>query len=70
MTDTQEAKKQEWLTRVAQHPETTEADYAAAAAILRDPWLRDEKADVSNLVRLQLVTVSEDGLKTALLLGF
>jgi hypothetical protein len=34
MTDKQEAKKREWLVEIANHPETADADYAAAEAIL------------------------------------
>lgn len=38
-SDAQEAKKQEWLGRIHDHPVTTEADYTAAVTILVDPTI-------------------------------
>ncbi len=65
MTDKQEAKKREWLVEIANHPETTDVDYAAAEAILRDAYLLTEQADVSKLVQLGFVVVNADGMHTA-----
>jgi hypothetical protein len=67
MSERQEAKKQEWLADIAAHPETTEADYAAAEAIMRDAYLRTEHVDTGNLVRLGFVVVNPDGHHTAII---
>jgi hypothetical protein len=67
MSDSQEAKKQEWLADIAADQETTEADYAAAEAILRDAYLRTEHVDTGNLVRRGFVVVNPDGHHTAII---
>jgi hypothetical protein len=67
MTEAQEQKKREWLADIANHPASTESDYAAAEAILRDPYLKTEQVDVSNLVRLGFVVINPDGFHTALI---
>lgn len=67
MSDSREAKKQEWLADIAVDQGTTEADYAAAEAILRDAYLRTEQVDVGNLVRRGFVVVNPDGHHTAII---
>ncbi len=57
-------KIERWLAAVYAHPSFTEADHAAARAIDRDGWLTDERVDVSNLVRVGAVHVTDDGLHT------
>jgi hypothetical protein len=67
MTERHERIRQEWLAKIAAHPKTTDADYAAAETILRDDRLTDDDVDVSNLVRLGFVFVNPNGTHAALI---
>lgn len=49
--------KREWLAAVAARPETSDADYSAAEAIMADPKLTADDVEVGHLVKLGIVAV-------------
>lgn len=62
----QEAKKEEWLSRIRDHPGTTDEDYAAAVTMLVEPLLPVDGGVVSRLRAAGFVAVQADGTCTAL----
>ena len=57
----QERTKEEWLAKIAGHPQTTDGDYDAAVAILVDPGLLADQVDVANLEAFGFVIVESSG---------
>jgi hypothetical protein len=54
----------DWLRSIAEHPETTDADYAMAKEILVDPQLTHEQrnsVEVKRLEDLQYLVVNPGG---------
>ncbi len=59
-----EAKKEEWLSRIKEDPRATDADYNAAVSILVDPMIPTDQSDVDHLKELGYV-IESDGLPVA-----
>jgi hypothetical protein len=57
----QEAKKEEWLSRIKDHPGTTDKDYAAAVTMLVDPLLPVDPETAARLEATGFVIVNPDG---------
>jgi hypothetical protein len=60
-TPAQEAKKEEWLSRIKDHPATTDEDYDAAVTILVDPLLPVQLERAARLAAAGFVIVNPDG---------
>ena len=57
-------READWLRSIAEHPETTDADYAMAEQILLDPQLTHDQrnsAEVKRLEDLQYLFVNPGG---------
>jgi hypothetical protein len=59
-TPTQEAKKEAWLARITDHPDTTDEDYNAAVSILADVPV--DQANVDHLESLGFVVIQSNGI--------
>jgi hypothetical protein len=57
----QEAKKEEWLSRIKEHSGTTDKDYAAAVTMLVDPLLPVDPDAARRLEAAGFVIVNPDG---------
>ena len=61
---TSRGREADWLRSIAEHPETTDADYAVAEEILLDPQLTHEQrssVEVKRLEDLQYLVVNPGG---------
>lgn len=56
-----EAKKEAWLARIDEHPQTTDEDYDVAVSILVDAALPLDEVVVARLENLGFVAVNSDG---------
>jgi hypothetical protein len=62
---TRRDREADWLRSIAEHPETTDADYAVAEEILLDPQLTYEQrnsVEVKRLEDLQYLVVNPGGI--------
>jgi hypothetical protein len=58
-------READWLRSIAEHPETTDADYAMAEEILPDPQLTHHQrssVEVKHLEDLQFLVVNPGGI--------
>jgi len=62
VTESEDQRRRDWLAKVAAHPETTEADYAAAEASLSDDPPSTEQ--ITNLVRLGFLSKEQEWVAT------
>ncbi len=60
-TPAQEATKEAWLLRIADHPATTDEDYAAAVSVLVDPALPIDEDVAARLVGLGFAHAQSPG---------